>query len=76
MNRLSIDRRVRVVAALVEGNGINATARMTGVSKPTILKLLADLGTACTVYQDRVLETFEGRTKERPDREDRPGGRG
>ena len=45
MNTLSIDRHVRVVAALVEGNGINATARMTGVSKPTILKLLADLGT-------------------------------
>lgn len=25
---------------------------MTGVSKPTILKLLADLGTVCQVYQD------------------------
>ena len=50
MNRLSSDRRVRVVAALVEGNGINATARMTDVSKPTILKLLADLGTACALY--------------------------
>ena len=61
MNKLSSDRRVRVVAALVEGNGINATARMTGVSKPTILKLLADLGTACAAYQDRVLRNLASR---------------
>ena len=33
MNKLSIDRRCRVVAALVEGNSIRATARMTGVSE-------------------------------------------
>ena len=55
MNRLSSVKRIQVVSALVEGNGINATARMTGVSKPTILKLLAELGTACTAYQDRTL---------------------
>ena len=61
MNRLSIDRRVRVVAALVEGNGINATARITGVSKPTILKLLADLGTACAAYQNRTLRNLASR---------------
>ena len=58
MNRLSTDQRVRVVAALVEGNGINATARLTGVSKPTILKLLAELGTACTAYQDHTLRNL------------------
>ena len=58
MNRLSTDRRCRVVATLVEGNGINATARLTGVSKPTILKLLAELGTACTAYQDRLLRNL------------------
>lgn len=45
-------KRVAVVAALVEGNSIRATARMTDVSKPTILKLLADLGTACANYHD------------------------
>ena len=58
---LSIDRRVRVVAALVEGNGINATARLTGVSKPTILKLLVELGTACAAYQDRTLRNLASR---------------
>ena len=28
---------------------------MTGVNKPTILKLLADLGTACAEYHDRTV---------------------
>ena len=33
MNRLSTDDRVRVLAALVEGNSIRGTARMCGVDK-------------------------------------------
>ena len=41
-----------MVEALVEGSSIRATARMTDVSKPTILKLLAELGDACARYQD------------------------
>lgn len=48
-------KRAAVVAGLVEGNSIRATSRMTGVSKPTILKLLADLGTVCAEYHDRVV---------------------
>lgn len=55
MNKLTMAKRVAVVAALVEGNSIRATARMTGVSKPTILKLLADLGAACAKYQDETI---------------------
>lgn len=62
MNKLSTAKRVAVVAALVEGNSIRATARMTDVSKPTILKLLADLGAACAKYQD---ETLRGLTCKR-----------
>jgi IS1 family transposase len=52
MNKLTTAKRTAVVAALVEGNSIRATARMTNVSKPTILKLLADLGEACAAYHD------------------------
>jgi IS1 family transposase len=52
MNRLSQADRTRVVAALVEGNSIRATCRMTDVSKPTVLKLLADLGRVCAAYHD------------------------
>ena len=61
MNRLSTAKRVQVVAALVEGNSIRATARMTDVSKPTILKLLADLGPVCTRYQDEHLRNLHCR---------------
>lgn len=43
-------KRAQVVTALVEGASINSVVGMTGVSKPTILKLLADLGTACAKY--------------------------
>jgi hypothetical protein len=44
MNRLSTDKRTQVIAALVEGTSINATCRMTGVAKHTVLNLLRDLG--------------------------------
>ena len=57
MNKLSTEKRAQVVAALVEGNSINSTARMTGVSKPTILKLIADLGAACERFHH---ETVRG----------------
>ncbi len=46
------------MGALVEGASINSVIRMTGVSKPTILKLLADLGTACAKYQDEKLRNL------------------
>lgn len=52
MNRLTIEKRIQVVAALVEGTSINATCRMTGVAKHTILNLLRDLGCACAEYHD------------------------
>jgi IS1 family transposase len=55
MNRLSSERRKQVIAALVEGNSIRATVRMTGVAKNTVAKLLVDLGTVCSIYQDRVM---------------------
>lgn len=52
MNQLKTEKRKAVIAALVEGVSINATVRMTGVSKPTILKLIRDLGSACAAYHD------------------------
>ncbi len=51
MNRLSRDRQIAVVKALVEGCSIRATVRMTGVAKNTIINLLVDLGAACEAYQ-------------------------
>src|SRR5581483_9651168 len=51
MNRLTPEQRTQIIHALVEGNSINSTARQTGVSKVTILKLLADIGPVCLKYQ-------------------------
>lgn len=58
MNKLTVDKRCQVVSALVEGNSIRATVRMTGVAKNTIVKLLVELGEACTSYQDRTLRNL------------------
>ena len=38
---------------------IRATVRVTGVAKNTIVKLLAELGEACTDYQDRTLRNLD-----------------
>jgi len=58
MNKLSRDKQAQVVSALVEGNSVRATVRMTGVSKNTIVKLLADLGLACAEYQDKLFKNL------------------
>src|SRR5689334_23874923 len=55
MNRLDMETRCRVISALVEGNSIRSTVRMTGAAKNTIQKLLIELGAACLNYQDRVM---------------------
>lgn len=52
MNRLPLEERVRVLAALVEGNSIRGTCRMVGVAKGTVLRLLAEVGSACARYHD------------------------
>lgn len=55
MNKLSIQDRVAILNILSEGAGINAASRITGKSKNTVLKLLAEVGQACAAYQDRVM---------------------
>jgi IS1 family transposase len=55
MNRLDSAKQAQVVSALVEGNSIRATVRMTGVAKNTIVKLLVELGAACSNYLDKHL---------------------
>lgn len=52
MNKLSSTDRVRVLKALMEGNSINSTVRMTGVAHTTILRLLAEVGEACLRFHD------------------------
>lgn len=52
MNKLSRETRVQIVRALVEGNSIRATCRITGAAKGTVLKLLADIGPVCAAWED------------------------
>jgi IS1 family transposase len=59
MNQLDSKRRAQVAAALVEGNSLRGTARMIGVARMTIEKLLRDLGAACGKYQDEHLRNLK-----------------
>jgi IS1 family transposase len=55
MNKLTQERRTQVIAALIEGNSIRSTVRLTGVAKKTVLRLLVEVGKACAKYQDKTL---------------------
>ena len=59
MNRLSIERRAKIIGCLVEGNSLRATARMTDSAKNTVIKFLADIGQACADYQDKALRNLK-----------------
>lgn len=55
MNRLSTQKRCEILKLLVEGNSLQATARITGANVNTVMWLLEDLGTVAKTYQDKVL---------------------
>jgi hypothetical protein len=55
MNILTKEKRIRVLRALVEGNSIRTTVRITGVAKNTVVKLLRDAGRAC---EDEMADTI------------------
>jgi IS1 family transposase len=59
MNRLSQEERSLVIKALVEGNSLRATARMTGVARMTVEKLLRDISAACIAYQEKHLRNLK-----------------
>lgn len=61
MNRLSRGERAQIVRALVEGNSVRATCRLTGAAKGTVLSLLNDLGAACTSYQSKAIRNLNSR---------------
>ncbi len=52
MNTLSTDKRLAVISALVEGNSIRSTSRMTGVDRNTITTLLLRTGDRCADLMD------------------------
>ena len=58
INKLDIKRQTQVVSALVEGNSLRGTARMAGVARMTVEKLLRDLGYVCAMYQGVALRNL------------------
>lgn len=58
MNKLPRDARAQILGMMVEGVSIRAISRMTGASKNTVVKLLADAGEAFSDYQDRTLRNL------------------
>ena len=61
MNKLSTEKRAAIIGALVEGNSIRATCRMTGAAKGTVTKLLVDMGYACMSHHDRTVRGLKSK---------------
>lgn len=58
MNKLSIAKRAQILGLLVESNSLRSTSRLANVSINTVTKLLVDVGTACSEYQDKTLRNL------------------
>jgi len=61
MNKLRVEEQKQVVAALVEGNSLRSITRTTGVHRTTVMKLLCDLGRACSDYQDKAFRNLQSK---------------
>jgi len=58
MNKLTTKQRAQIIGMMVEGVSIRAISRMTGASKNTVVKLLAEAGEAFSAYQDKALRNL------------------
>jgi IS1 family transposase len=52
MNRLNDSKKLSAIHALVEGNSVRSTERMTGVHRDTICRLLVEVGQNCAALLD------------------------
>jgi Homeodomain-like domain len=57
-NGLNPEARAKCLHLLAEGSSIRSAARILGISKTTILKLIEDAGRAAAWYQDRVFQNL------------------
>lgn len=58
MNRMPLVKRARILGLLVEGMSLRATARIADCSLNTVARLLAEVGEACSKYQDAHLRNL------------------
>jgi len=59
MKKLSLEKRAMLVGLLVEGNSIRATSRLSGVAFQSVINFVADIGRACTDYQDKTIQNIQ-----------------
>jgi IS1 family transposase len=55
MNKTSMSTRAMILRCLTDGMGVRPTARATGVSKGTVLRLLEEAGEFASFYHDHVV---------------------
>jgi hypothetical protein len=58
MNRLSLARRTQIIGALVEGNSIRSTERMTNTHRDTIMRLMVEVGNGCAKLHNEQMQNL------------------
>ena len=61
MNTLPIDKQRVAIQALIEGNSIRSTERMTGIHRDTIMRLLVRVGEACARFLDSRIKQVQSK---------------
>jgi IS1 family transposase len=61
MNVLSMEQKIDVLSAMVEGNSIRSVERMTGVHRDTIMRLVVKVGMKCADLMDERLRRLHCR---------------
>ena len=59
MNKLSTQKRVRILGMLVEGMSMRAVSRLEEVSINTVSKLMVEAGEACAAYHDEAVRDVQ-----------------
>jgi transposase-like protein len=59
MNTLSNDQKTTAIRALIEGNSIRSTERMTGIHRDTIMRLLVRTGESCVRFMDEHIKNVQ-----------------
>jgi hypothetical protein len=61
VNRLSTERRARILSMMVEGVSLRAISRLTGAGTNTLARLLTEFGVVCATYHNRAVRNVRVR---------------
>lgn len=61
MNILTADKQRTAIQALIEGNSIRSTERMTGIRRDTIMRLMLRVGESCVRFLDNRIRRIRSR---------------